>query len=255
MAEVEDVGLSGQNSPLTISGQVSLVYIQVPGVLSAILLRVARRIRKQVRSRDTVLLLEDGCALVLPATSMPGAEAVARRVSMLLVDVETHVQVLYGAAALEMLRRLQAQGAKVLEPDECSEAQTEECIAKRIAQVGLKKAAFSEPWTEPMQAMPYLAFLSHYPSRRLLHLFPYELACRYSCIPIGAERDMLTLGTARWFEQEIIARFSEATGRGIFQVRCELSLIEDVLRYWESLLSAQEVRGTPERRSSLVEEV
>lgn len=255
MVEVEDVGLSGQNSPLTISGQVSLVYIQVPGGLPAILLRAARRMRKQVRSSDTVLLLEDACALVLPATSLAGAEAVARRVSMLLVDVETHIQALYGAAALEMLRRLQAQGARVLEPDECSEIQAEERLSKRIAQAAFMKNALPEPCTEPVQAMPYLAFLSQYPSRRLLHLFPYDLACRYSCIPIGAERDMLTLGTARWFEREIITRFSEATGRGIFQVRCELSLIEDVLRYWGSLLSAQEVRGTLERRSSLVEEV
>ncbi|TMD51307.1 MAG: hypothetical protein E6I93_10940 [Chloroflexi bacterium] len=87
--------------------------------------------------------------------------------------------------------------------------------------------------SQRIQPVPYLAFLADYPSRRLLHLFPYELACRYQCVPVGADRDMLTIGTSQRQDDAVIAHFEQVTRRGIFQVRCEVSMIDDVLRYWQ----------------------
>ena len=83
--------------------------------------------------------------------------------------------------------------------------------------------------------LPYLAFLTNYPAPHLLHLFPYELACRYQCVPVGAERNMLTLATCHWLNREIVTQLRTATHRGIFQVRCEVTMIDEILRYWQRL--------------------
>jgi Type II secretion system (T2SS), protein E, N-terminal domain len=81
--------------------------------------------------------------------------------------------------------------------------------------------------------MPYLAFLTQYPSQRLLHLFPYELAYRYRCVPVGAERGTLTLAASEPLDHTVIAYFQTLIQQRIFQVRCEASMIDDILRYWQ----------------------
>ncbi len=227
----------------------SLLCLKTSEESSPALPGAARRIRRNVRQSDSVLLLENVCIVLLPATPLLGAEAAARRISMLVADVEFELQVLYGAAALTLFQRLQSEGATVVGSEETlldglgSHPGTVTGV-RSIApnkKVGSKKIRFIRPLADnaPPEApqnvpiMPYLAFLSNYPSRRLLHLFPYELACRYQCIPVGAERDMLTLGTSQWLEYEVVSHFEEVTRRGIFQVRCEASMIDDVLRYWE----------------------
>lgn len=82
---------------------------------------------------------------------------------------------------------------------------------------------------------PYLAYLPNYPPPHLLHLLPYELACRYQCVPLGTERWVLTLATCRWLNHEIVAHLRSATRRGIFQVRCERATLDEVLSYWQRL--------------------
>jgi hypothetical protein len=86
--------------------------------------------------------------------------------------------------------------------------------------------------------LPYLAFLTSYPPPRLLHLVPYELACLYRCVPVGAERGVLTLATSQRLAQEVIMHFRTVTQRNIFQVRCEAGMIDDVLHYWKSIIFA-----------------
>ena len=82
---------------------------------------------------------------------------------------------------------------------------------------------------------PYLAFLTNYPPPHLLHLVPYELACRYQCVPLGAERRMLTVATCHWLNREVTAHLHAATRRKIFQVRCERATLDEVLHYWQRL--------------------
>jgi hypothetical protein len=93
--------------------------------------------------------------------------------------------------------------------------------------------------------LPHLAVLAQYPAPRILHLFPYELACHYRCVPVGAERTMLTLATSQRLELEVIAYFQEITRRNIFLVRCEASMIEDVLLYWHRIAPVQPYAAIP----------
>lgn len=197
----------------------SLVYIQASERSAASLRSVAMRIRRNVRQSDTLLVFERVCALVLPDTPLAGAQAVARRLWMLLADIECELQIFYGLSALTIVQQLQAERvARGPEEDGESEASSDSVSAEE---------------KEKVSSMPYLAFLSAYPPRRLLHIVPFELARHYQCVPIGVERDMLTIGASRRLDDKIIAQLQELTRRRIFQVRCEASLIDDILGYWQ----------------------
>lgn len=236
--EWRNAGLSGRDSTQTYDEQTSLLYIKASEESSFALLRAAQRIRRNIRQGDTVLLLEGACLVILPATPLVGAQAVARRVSLLLADVPCELQVLYGFAAVTFIRRVQAEQAREVSREEDAEEMKvgQMAVGQRSCDSGrLSTIADSTTADRSAPVMPYLAFLSNYPSPRLLHLFPYELACRYQCIPVGAERDMLTVGTSQWLDHDVISHFQEVTRRGIFQVRCEASMIDDVLRYWQRL--------------------
>jgi hypothetical protein len=201
----------------------SLVQITASAKCVPALLQAAGRIRRNIRRTDTILLLEQVCAIGLPATPLQGAQSVARRVKTLLVEVDCDIQTFYGLSALTLWQQMLCQRTLVVGAEE---SQTEHPHAFPTAQ---------QPYVNtPAQSMPYLAFLASYPSRRLLHLFPYELACRYQCVPVGAERDMLTIGTSQRLDESVIAHMQEVTRHGIFQVRCDVSMIDDVLRYWQS---------------------
>ncbi len=209
--------------PRTQQDCISLLYFQVAEQAGLALSRAAQRIRSTIRRSDTVLLSSTSCALLLPETPLEGAQAVARRIYALLVDVEYDLQILYGSAAYTLLQRLQVSHVVVSQKDPHF---LEEASSKRQS---LDYVYEGEP-------LPYLAFLSSYPSQRLLHLFPYELADRYHCIPIGAERGALTLATCQRLQQEIVIYLREVTQHNIFQVRCEAGMIDDVLRHWQSTI-------------------
>ena len=201
----------------------SLVQITALAGCAPALLQAARRIRCNIRCTDVVILMEHICAIGLPATHLQGAQVVARRISALLVDIDCEIQAFYGQSALALWQRLQSLRALVVSAEEPE-------IERLYASAAMKH----EQIDPPAQSMPYLAFLASYPSRRLLHLFPYEIACRYQCVPVGVERDMLTIGTSQRLDESVIAHMQEVTRRGIFQVRCEISMIDDILRYWRS---------------------
>jgi hypothetical protein len=201
----------------------SLVQITASANCVPVLLQAAGRIRRTIRRTDTLLFLEQVCIIGLPATSLQGAQSVARRVKTLLVEVDCDIQTFYGLSALTLWQRMLSQRPLVVGAEE---SQTEHPRAFPTAQQAYLNA--------PAQSMPYLAFLASYPSRRLLHLFPYELACCHQCVPVGVERDMLTIGTSQRLDESVIAHMQEVTRHGIFQVRCDVSMIDDVLRYWQS---------------------
>ncbi|MDQ2717472.1 MAG: hypothetical protein M3Z08_21465 [Chloroflexota bacterium] len=181
--------------------------------------RAALRIRGNIRRSDSVLLLGKVCALVLPATPPTGAQAVVRRIEALLVDVEHEIQIICGAAAHNLWQRLQSKCAVVVDVDGAAEQ--------------LATPSLQEQRSDENDGMPYLAFLTQYPSPRLLHLFPYELANRYRCVPVGAERGVLTLAASEPLDHTTIAYFQTTIQQGIFQVRCEASMVDDILRYWQ----------------------
>ena len=216
----------------TVDECVSLVYITASQECSLGLLRAARRIRRNIRCADAVVLLERVCAIALPATPLQGAQAVAGRVSTLLVDIDCTFQVFSGRSALALWQRLQSQHARVIDTEETE-------VEHLYAHPGAERE------NVPAQSMPYLAFLANYPPYRLLHLFSYELACRYQCVPVGAERDMLTIGTSRRLDESVIAHMQEVTQRRIFQVRCDVSMIDDVLRYWQSVQTSTTLAAAP----------
>lgn len=211
------------NATPAIDEYASLVQITASAKCVPALLQAAGRIRRNIRCTDTLLLLEQVCAVGLPATPLQGAQTVARRVKMLLVEVDCDIQTFYGLSALTLWQRMLSRRPLVLDAEE---SQTEHSHAFSTAQQAYVHT--------PAQSMPYLAFLASYPPRRLLQLFPYELACRHRCVPVGAERDMLTIGTSQRLDESAIAHMQEVTRRGIFQVRCDVSMIDDVLRYWQS---------------------
>ena len=200
----------------------SLVSITVSTTYAPALLQAARRIRCSIRRTDTLLFLEHACAIGLPATPLQGAQSVARRVAALLVEVDYEIQTFYGLSVLTLWQQMLSQHALVVGAEEFQAAHSDAIPTTQ-----------QEYSNTPAQPMPYLAFLANYPSRRLLHLFPYELACRYRCVPVGTERDMLTIGTSQRLDESVIEYMREVTRRGIFQVRCDVSMIDDVLRHWQ----------------------
>lgn len=138
------------------------------------------------------------------------------------------MHVYHGATALLVLQHLREAGARPIGPEECDDLLSPTSLAPEQAE----QADCQEISATPL---PYLAFLTDYPSPRLLHLFPYELACRYQCVPVGTERKTLTLATCHWLNREIVAQLRTVTRREIFQVRCEVTIIDEVLRYWQRI--------------------
>ncbi|HLZ63897.1 MAG TPA: hypothetical protein VKR06_43770 [Ktedonosporobacter sp.] len=183
------------------------------------LVRAAHRMRANVRTTDYVLLSGSSCVIVLPQTLFEGAQTVAQRCHILLADIEYELQIVSGIAAQIRLRQLYEDRALVVMP------------ASEHATLVLRSTLSQKRETD---TLPYLAFLSSYPPYEVLHLFPYELACRYRCVPVGVERSALTLALCQRLEQEIISHFCEVTQKEIFQVRCEASMIDDMLSYWHN---------------------
>jgi hypothetical protein len=224
---VEDVGLSGLVTIAREDENFSLICIRAGEESAVNLAFAAQRIRQNIRRDDTVLLFEGECecVIILPRTSLADAQVVARRLALLLIDVECELELLYGLAAHLLLRQLLA--GRVIE------VPRQELVESVALEPARQQSAESEP------ELPYLPFLADYPPRRLFRLFPYDLACQYRCVPVGAERDMLTLGTRERLDEHIIAHFRQVTKRGIFQVRCDERLINDVLRYWQRLYEVE----------------
>jgi len=200
--------------------RIALLEIQTNEQSEMALKRAAQRIRCNVRRTDVVLLLDTACTIVLPETPFIGTQAVAKRIYTLLADIEYELQILCGLAAWTLLLNLQMRQALVVANKEVE------------AVSGLLQS--TEQLSQGMEALPYLAFLASYPSHRLLNLFPYDLALLHRCVPVGAERGVLTLATCQRLHQEAILHFQEVTQREIFQVRCESGIIEEVLHYWQS---------------------
>ncbi|WP_165423442.1 hypothetical protein [Ktedonosporobacter rubrisoli] len=201
--------------------QVAILHIRGGNQEQGAIYRAAERIRRNIRHGDSVIVLGCTCAVVLPHTALPGAQLVATRIVKLLIDVEYELQIVSGPAALTLLHNLQEnQEARVIQ---------KEPLEEQALQAALRPA-------HDIEALPYLAFLASYPSRRLLHIFPYELACRYRCVPVGAERRVLTVATSQRLDREVISLFQQATQRTIFQVRCEAGMIEELLGYWQRTL-------------------
>jgi len=213
---------NGYDPKLLESSQLALLYIQASQRSCLALQSAARRIRRNVRKSDAVLLLGVDCVVILPNTEPEGVQAVARRIYALLANIEFELQFVYDNAAFALIARLQSAHAWLVE----------EYIEEEVQHTVIEERRT----TSDASGLPYLAFLTSYPSPRLLHLFPYELACRYHCVPVGAERGILTLATCQQFKQELISEFHKITQRDIYQVRCEASMIDDVLKYWQRTL-------------------
>lgn len=223
----------------------SLILIEAADEFAQMLPLLARRIRCQLRLSDSVLLLEKSCALVFPATPFSGAQVVMNRISMLLAGISCEQHAYHGTTALLLLQRLREAGAQLIPLEECTGLPS---LALPPRQRGVGHA---ETGCTATHALPYLAFLTNYPPPRLLHLFPYELACRYQCIPVGAERHVLTLATCQRLTREIVGHLRTATSRDIFQVRCEMTMIDEVLHYWQRLQEETGVADTPGNRDEL----
>lgn len=204
----------------------SLISIEATDASPNTLASVARRIQRQVRGLDSIVLLPETCALLFAAMPFSGAQSVARQIAPLLHGASCKLHVYHGMTALLFLQRLQEAGARMLTDDDDTEDEPNAPAASLEQEYPLTFQEMAAP-------LPYLAFLTDYPSPRLLHLFPYELACHYHCVPVGSERKMLTLATCHWLNREVVTQLLAATRCGIFQVRCEISIIDEVLRYWQ----------------------
>jgi type II secretion system (T2SS) protein E len=228
------VGLNQQQAAkLALDVYISLIVIEVASESTQALSLVAKRIRSQVSASYSVLLLHGTCALLLPATPFSGAQALASRLVEFLANIPHEIHVYHGATATLVLQRLRESGATTVTNGTGAELAT-----PILPPVKMEQSNQGEKKETRVVSLPYLAFLTHYPATPLLRLFPYELACHYQCAPIGAARNMLTLATCRRLNREIVAQLRTATRRGIFQVRCEVSMIDEILHYWQRLQKA-----------------
>jgi hypothetical protein len=221
-------GKQAQHAGVAFDVHSSLIFIKTADGMLDALRSAARRIRRQARLYDSVLQQETTCALLLPATPFSGAQAVARRITPLLSGFPCELHVYHGTTALLVLQRLREAGARAIAQDEDDEMLSPVSSTEEQTH----QAGCPEGTAIPL---PYLAFLADYPPSRLLHLFPYELACRYQCVPVGSERKVLTLATCHWLNREVVTQLRTATRREIFQVRCEMTIIDEVLRYWQRM--------------------
>jgi Type II secretion system (T2SS), protein E, N-terminal domain len=215
--------------------QFSLLCIALSEESAASVRRVARRICRNVRRSDCVLYAGRVCAVVFSGTPLTGAQAATRRLCELLVDVEYELQVLSGAAAVTMLQHLRAHQTVVVQREEDGDLS----VSLPVKREGDWEQDQEEGDMSDRDTLPQLSVLSQYPAPRILHLFPYELARRYRCVPVGADRAMLTLATCQRLEAEVVTYFQEVTRRNIFLVRCESNMIEDVLLYWQRIMPIQ----------------
>src|SRR4029077_15917363 len=124
-----------------------LIYIETTGGPPQALQLVAGRIRRQVRLSDNVLLLENACALLLPATPFSGAQALASRLALLLVDIPYTLQVYHGMTALLVLQHLHANDVSILSHAKSLDKSTP---ATQPPQENKKKSV-------PANTLPYLA--------------------------------------------------------------------------------------------------
>jgi hypothetical protein len=58
---------------------------------------------------------------------------------------------------------------------------------------------------------------------------------------------MLTLATCQRLTREIVGQLRVATSRDIFQVRCEMTMIDEVLHYWRRLQEADVAEDAGQR--------
>lgn len=214
--------------------QFSLLCIALSERSAASVRRVARRVCRNVRQSDCVLYAGRVCAVVFARTQLSGAQAAARRLRELLVDVEYELQVLGGASAVTMLQYLRAHEPVVVQREEDGDLVLP--VPERREGVREREEDQEQEDRCERETLPQLSVLSQYPALRVLRLFPYELAYRYRAVPVGAERSILTLATCQRLEAEVIAYFQEVTRRNIFLVRCEEHMVEDVLLYWQRIL-------------------
>lgn len=228
-----------QQTGSAVDPHLSLILIEAADEFAHVLPLLARRIRCQLRLSDSVLLLDKSCALVFPATPFSGAQEVMNRISVLLAGISCEQHAYHGTTALLLLQRLREAGAQLIPREECTR------LPPLIFAPCQREAGHTETGCAATPALPYLAFLTTYPPPRLLHLFPYELACRYRCIPVGAERHILTLAACQRLTREIVGHLRAATSRDIFQVRCEMTMIDEVLHYWRRLQEGTSVADAP----------
>ena len=214
---------SGYSLEMVEDSQLALLYIQASQQSCLVLQHAVQRIRRNVRRSDSVLLRGTICVILLPATLPEGAHVVARRVYALLADVEFEMQLMYDSAAFALVQRLQNEHPLAL---------------VEVCETAWQPVSVT-PYRSDQTSLPYLAFLASYPAPRLLHLFPYDLACRHRCVPVGVERGILTLATCKQLDQDLISHFHEVTQYNIFQVRCEAEMIEDILKYWRNTVCYQ----------------
>ncbi len=195
----------------------TLVIIHTnPGSVSS-LRWLALQIIRQIRREDYILLHSQQCVLILRGASLEGGEAVARRLSTFLEEIDHRLQIVSGPSALVVERNLREQKALVID--------------RTYLERGEPFLYMGGQESEGLQ-IPYLAFLTQYPARRLLYLFPYELGYRHRCVPIGVERGLLTLATVQQLDRAVQVSLEGITGRRIVQVRCDSTLIEELLRHW-----------------------
>lgn len=200
----------------------SLLYVRSKGQSYSRLRRAAERAWRCVRREDAVLLLGNAFLVMLPETSLTGAQVVANRIQASLLEEEYELQVVSGEAAQALIENTRIEQA---------------AMTKRI-EGPIASPPVLGPQMGRSKTLPYLAFLSNYPSLQLLQILPYELAYQHHCVPVGAERGVLTLATCQQLQAEVISHFQRITQRGIFQVRCEHEVISEILRYWQSLSMA-----------------
>lgn len=211
--------LNAHSFALIDNERIALVCIEGNWPVEGMLSYIAARIRRNVRRTDVLLIGGNYCLVTLLETPIEGAQVVARRLHALLADVEHTLQIVSGLAAQNMVQMLYRDQPFFIVGNEAEATLTTQ------AEHG-----------QSTDHLPYLAFLASYPSHRLLHLIPYDLARHYHCVPVGVERGVLTLATCQRLEREAVERFEEVTQKTIFLVRCEAGLIEDVLRYWQAMV-------------------
>jgi Type II secretion system (T2SS), protein E, N-terminal domain len=77
-------------------------------------------------------------------------------------------------------------------------------------------------------SIPFMQLPSHIP-RRLQQIIPYQLALAIGCVPVGRDRNRLTIAMADPANMDALTQLEKVTGLTIFAVSCEAEVLKELL--------------------------
>lgn len=252
----------GHNLPLSIL-VLHISQLEMPGLLSHTaplpqrqryhassrqVEQVIHQMRRTMRASDTDIVKDEaGAAIILPGVEQMGALNILERVyqSIGLLQAKTIIPPLQheteisigivtypnSGISLEDLLRNNSLNARqiVLRPEiypqdwlQLTQLPETEKLQK------ISDETSSKPQSGIHKPIPFMHLPASLPAH-LAHLIPYKLAKRLKCVPVGFEKDNLTVAMVNPTNAQVIQTLHKKTNMHIFPVACNRTELQTLL--------------------------